>query len=301
MNKFIKLAISLALLVFLFNWLETGVVLESLKLLSLPTLFLLIVGYALGQIVSTYKWQLILRHTKIIKDFLRVLTAYFTGMFINSFGLGIVGGDLGRALIVANKSERVPAIATVVVDRIHGLLVLGLIGLIASLFVVGKVSSLVSVASLAFTLLAVLIWLLKPSVFYGLIPTRPKFFAKLRQALDYVPRDFLVLQKITIVSVVFHLLQIFLQYLLASSLGLSIPFLVLLATIPFINILTSLPISWNGLGVREVAYIYFLGSYINNEQATAFGLVWLVVVTANSAIGGLVALLTGQKDVLSDA
>lgn len=68
--------------------------------------------------------------------------------------------------------------------------------------------------------------------------------------------------------------------------------------IPFVNILGSLPISWQGLGVRETAYIFFLSSYLSNEQAVAFGAMWFLGVTVSSAIGGVVSALTGELKVL---
>jgi len=79
--------------------------------------------------------------------------------------------------------------------------------------------------------------------------------------------------------------------------GISIPFTTLLLVIPFVNIVCSLPISWNGLGVREKAYTYFLATapaIVSYEQAVAFGAIWLLAVTVSSALGGIVAISSGD-------
>ena len=77
--------------------------------------------------------------------------------------------------------------------------------------------------------------------------------------------------------------------------GITISFTTLLLVIPFVNIVCSLPISWNGLGVREKAYTYFLTTapaIVTYEQAVAFGAIWLLAVTVSSAIGGIVAMMS---------
>ena len=67
------------------------------------------------------------------------------------------------------------------------------------------------------------------------------------------------------------------------------------------NIASSLPISWQGLGIRENSYIFFLTAapaIVSKEQAVAFGALWLLAVTVSSAIGGIVALVSGDLRTL---
>jgi hypothetical protein len=99
--------------------------------------------------------------------------------------------------------------------------------------------------------------------------------------------------KISLLSIVFHLSQISLHAVMAAALGVSVPWPLLLVAVPFINILATLPVSWNGLGVRERAYVFFLvPSVLQAEHAVAFGAMWLLAVTVSSAIGGVVAVAT---------
>ena len=52
-----------------------------------------------------------------------------------------------------------------------------------------------------------------------------------------------------------------------------------------------MPISLNGVGLREGGYLYLLGLIgINSEKGIAFGLLLFLVVVADSLIGGLVFL-----------
>jgi hypothetical protein len=83
---------------------------------------------------------------------------------------------------------------------------------------------------------------------------------------------------------------------MAYGFGIHVPWQTLLNTIPVVvNILSTLPISWNGLGVRESGYVFFLRPLIlSHEQAIAFGAMWLLATTASSAIRGLISFLSPE-------
>jgi len=93
----------------------------------------------------------------------------------------------------------------------------------------------------------------------------------------------------------FHLFQLGLQGLIAAAVGLSIPFWYLLLFIPVVQILSTLPISFGGLGLREGGYIIFLTLWgIERDQALAFGLVWSAIVLGANLCGGLVLLTAAE-------
>jgi uncharacterized membrane protein YbhN (UPF0104 family) len=143
-------------------------------------------------------------------------------------------------------------------------------------------------------------WVIGPWLL-TLLPEKTKFAAKMRQVATIFPRDFKTLAIITGISIVFHCIQIALHSVMASAVGAQIPLSTLFVVIPLVNIASSLPISWNGLGVRETSYIFFLTSpppLVSPEQAAAFGAMWLLAVTVTSAVGGIVALATGDLKLL---
>ena len=65
---------------------------------------------------------------------------------------------------------------------------------------------------------------------------------------------------------------------------------------PLVAIVSALPISVAGLGVRESGYVYFLASVREYLRVTpkAFAAAWLAVVITASVIGGVVFLLSGE-------
>jgi uncharacterized membrane protein YbhN (UPF0104 family) len=135
-----------------------------------------------------------------------------------------------------------------------------------------------------------------------MLPQTNKIWIKLSQVAAIFPRDYKTLSIITAISIVFHCTQILLHAVMASAVGAEIPLATLFVVIPLVNIASSLPISWNGLGVRENSYIYFLTAapaLLSTEQAAAIGALWLLAVTVTSAIGGVVALATGDLKLLA--
>lgn len=268
--------------------------------LSIPisTAILVILGYAAGQVISAYKWWLISRSAGINVEFRSALRAYFIGAYANSFGLGLVGGDVTRALLlVGNAPQKTQSIASVVCDRAHGLAVLATIGLIFA-FCDGRnlISADLIYLTLAIPLGVLGFWILGPKFMLGLLPAQSKIREKFEQIVSVFPKDPRTVLNITALSIVFHFSQIALHWVMASGLNLSIPWLYLISSIPFVNILCSLPISWNGLGVRESAYVFFFSpDIISKEQALALGAIWLLAMTACSALGGIVGVLTKTK------
>lgn len=278
--------------------------LETLATISPITALVVIIGYTAGQILSSVKWWTIARAGGIDVPYTTALKALFIGMFVNCFGsgLGTVGGDVARGILISNGlPKKTEGIAAVVADRVHGLTVLSAIALSTSLFFdTGRVPGWILLCLLGLTLCFVLGWIVGP-VLLKTIPCSAAISAKMQQVASIFPRNARILVIITGMSVIFHCSQILLHAVMANAVGATIPLSTLFVVIPLVNIASSLPISWNGLGVRENSYIYFLTAapaLVSAEQAAAFGALWLLAVTTTSALGGIVALVTGDLKLL---
>jgi len=299
----IKLALSIAMVLLVARSVEWSELAATFRSIPLWTAALVIFGYTAGQLISSVKWWMIVRAGKIDVSYPNALKAYFIGMFVNCFGFGMVGGDVARGLLVAQgMPKKTEGLASVVIDRIHGLTVLSGIALLTSVVLGNQ-----HVPSHFLLLLVGLItgfvgfWLIGPWFLERWLLVRlPTFVpmriaAKLAEVAQVFPRKLSTLIPITILSILFHTLQITLHAAMAAGVGANIPWATLFVVIPFVNIASSLPISWNGLGVRENSYIFFLApAILSKEQALAFGALWLLAMTVASAIGGIVALCTGD-------
>lgn len=298
-KKIIKVLISIVIFATIISFVDFAKLYEHFKLIELKFYLLIILGYFIGQVLSAFKWSLILKESNINQSFRKVLESYFTGMFINSFALGIVGGDLARSLLVANKKNKTESFFTVVADRVHGLAILVFLGALSVIFFDTKLDPRF-IGLLIFLAISVLIfWFFGPKILLKIVNPENKFYNKIQATLKAFPHNPKVLLQISIISVIFHFIQISMHYIIGIALNIEIPLYILFATIPFVNILTSLPFSWNGLGVREAGYIFFLSFILTNEQCVLFGAIWLLAVSVNSLLGGVIAVLSGSMEFLN--
>ncbi len=276
----------------------------TLKQISPITAIIVILGYTVGQFMSSVKWWIIARSGGISVSYFSALKAYFIGMFVNCFGsgLGTVGGDVARGILLAHGvGRKTEGVAAVIADRIHGLTVLCVIALVTSqLFQSDRVPGWLLLSLLVLIAGFIAGWIIGPWLL-TLLPNETKFSTKMRQVAAIFPRDFKTLGLITCISIVFHCTQILLHGVMASAVHADIPLATLFVVIPLVNIASSLPIAWNGVGVRENSYMYFLTAapaLVSPEQAAAFGALWLLAVTVTSAIGGIFALVSGDLRLL---
>jgi len=93
-------------------------------------------------------------------------------------------------------------------------------------------------------------------------------------------------------SFVIHLIQAWMHAILGQAIGIDIPFSYCLILYPLVGTFAAIPISLNGIGLREGGYVVLLGVIgINSTQGVAFGLLLFSVVVLDSLIGGLAFLL----------
>lgn len=294
----IQVLISVLFVSLIYGTTDLAALLGVLKTITWTTAIAIAGLYLLGQIISAFKWRIIFQRVGISRSFGKTLIAYLLGMFVNTFGLGTIGGDVTRGVALRpKKGQRAAALGTVVADRIHGLVVLVLIGSVAIIVVrpevFGPFSVLLSWCCIALVLLG---WLVGPKFLTEIFPAKHRFGFAADQIARTFPLEWKPLVTITAISVLFHFVQIGIHLLLAGELSTPLTFAYLCATVPLINIVSSLPISVNGVGVREaMCVLLFVPIGVPQETAVAFGTIWIVVVTVVSAVGGFIAGLAATR------
>jgi uncharacterized protein (TIRG00374 family) len=304
----LKFSVSIALITFIYSSVNISELLLTFKSVSLSFYILISALYALGQLISAVKWNIFLKCASISSNPREVVRAYFVGMFVNTFGFGTIGGDVARALALnPKKGLRAASLATVVADRIHGLSTLLIIGSIAVLIVkpqaLGDWAAYLSFLTVVMVLLA---WVIGPRVLTKFFHAEHKFgaiAAFIQSAFVTKPKPIIVA---TLISFIFHLLQILIIYLICVALEANLSLSYLLATVPFVNAASALPISSNGIGVREYLYLlFFVPMGVDRETIVAISAIWLACSVAVSAIGGAIAsrsaLITKLEGYFSDS
>ena len=259
-----------------------------------------------AKMITAVRWALLAKALGFKDSLGQFFLYYLFGMFFNLFMPSTVGGDAVRVLyLFRDGRENVAdgwkaavgrALLSVAADRLTGGIVLVWIGAVALLaFPTYAMALPWPVRYSVWTIAAgsVLVWpllwfagsLLKSWRGLGWIETLQEYVT------PYRTNPYLVLQTIFI-SLIVHFLQTWIQILIGHSLNLNIPWSYCFIFFPLVDILSMLPLSVSGLGLREGGYYYFLGKLgIGAEQAVACGMLWFAVVLVNGLLGGLVFLV----------
>ena len=244
--------------------------------------------YIASQVMSAWRWQLLARLNSILGPFREYLAYYFVGVFTNLFVPGLVGGDAARALYLGRRHDRLAdAIASVVVDRGIGLLALFWFaaGCALTLRTVELPSRIVYV-TVTIGAAALAGWLTSPLLASLATRLGGRLARLVDPILPYLRRPAALVPAI-ILSLILQTSLAVCQYLLARGLGLEVPLATFMLCVPIANVFASLPITLNGLGVREAAYLVLFGyAGLAKPDTIALGLLWF----ASTMIGGLTGI-----------
>ncbi len=230
----------------------------------------ILIPFSLTPLFSVNRWKLFLRMVGINEKFFSLLKINFISMFEGMILPSTQGSDLLRIYHIEAKypQHRGKAGSTVLIERIFGLILLLLFSTAAISFAME--SSDVKSAALMIGLVASatfigLLVLYVPWIYnlYSRITTKYKFLnsviaycGKFHHSLHTFPYSKVWFSSIIFISG-FQLSTILSVHLLFLACGQDIPFLTNLALYPIISILSLLPITIGGFGVREGFFVYF--------------------------------------------
>lgn len=298
-----KIAFSVGLMAFLVSRVpldQVGDLLASASLKWLLAAWLLLVG---SNVLGSWQWARLLNAADIHVPFWKVCSYYHVGLFFNNFLPANIGGDIARIMDVSRyNTTRAAAFSTVLMDRIIGTVALAGLALVTTLplltryhFQMIYLFLLLFFAVSVGTLWAVLHPRLLPSIegvlaSVGLGFLKPRLEDVARRLAVYRGRRHLFAELIS-VAVLVQVSRVLVHVFVAQALGMSVPVLYFFLFVPLLAVIVSLPISLNGIGVREGAGIVIFG-LIGVSRAEGFTLQFAtyLVALAVSMLGGLVYL-----------
>ena len=302
----LRVAVSVALIYYLLQQVSLGEILAVLSRTLDHWLFLLI-ATALplgGCFIGVFRWRILLGGIGAQPGVLILLRALLVGTFFNQFLPSTIGGDAARSWWIKHSLGSVTQSLTVVaLDRLIGLVGFCAVGLVAAglrpslvrelpqfwivvvviAAIAGAVAALAhpAAAKVGRRLLSISVLEAargKAALVYGGL-------AALGRAWDRLIIAFLLSMALQFAIVVEY-------FMLSMALGMEVSLWAFSVLIPIVTLISLLPVSVNGIGLREAA-LAVLGAPFGITVGDAVAMAWLFVFVhwLYAIFGGIIYLI----------
>lgn len=257
--------------------------------------------HAFGLFASAYRWQILASAQGDEIPLSYLAKSYLVGTFFNNFLPTRFGGDIVRIWDGSRYSRSlVKSSAIVLVERFTGIIVLFLFAVIASLF---RLDMARQIPVVWVSLLIGLMGLGLIALFF--LPFFGRWLAGLpsRGALDKLKKKIILFRetilhyrtqkapflRATLWALMLQLNVILYYFLIGKALHLKIHLIDYFIFIPIVLLIQIIPITINGLGLREESYIEIFKFYgIHPETAFSFSVIDVAFVLIIGAVGGVI-------------
>ena len=262
-NVILRIGLSITLMVFLLRLIDRQ---DFMQLFTRMNAGLFIVGaslYLLAVILSAFRWQLVLRADGVNVRFRHLVEINLVGMMFTNFLPTAVGGDVARVYEYSQQSDQnTQAVSTVLVDRMFGLIsmvVMAVIALAVGFQYAGQPIVLIVVA--AIVIVIAIFWILffnkdfvRKFLWVFKLPLLGRFEAQARtmyQSINSLRSQKGLVISTIIVSTILQGIEVISVLFIARALNIGIAAVYFFIFLPLIWLVTMVPLSLNGLGIRE--------------------------------------------------
>jgi len=295
----IQSVVSVALLVLLFRSLDLAALRQLYATMPFWFYLLSLAVILGGQVLYAWRWRQVLSASGVPVGVGTAIRQYFIGVFLNNFFPSTVGGDMAKVYYLGREHGYRPIAASIVLDR---LLSLGLLAALATTmyWVAPDPSPQFAVTRAVVTLIAVCLLggLVLAARGTGGLPRRLAPFGSVAVGLAERAQRFrhdmaaaarqpkIVFQSAAVVSTYFFALTGIYRVFLSLDAGAHPAFLTLMTAVTTASLLSNIPVSINGLGLREQLHAILLQPLgVTREAAVAISLLTFAHLLVSSLVG----------------
>jgi len=299
-SRLVRAGISAILLFLLFSRLNLDELASTFSQV-VPSLVLIgVLLFIAASLFSVLKWRIILQAMDIHAPFFYLVSLFYIGFFFSNFLPTNFGGDVVKIFKLSqNTGKPVESASSVFIDRASSTFALLLIAIVPAVVELRMLGARLSAAILGLFALATLTIILGSNARLvrrlsqlPLLRSDPMGLRRHARSFYFSLHGFrhkkATLAAMMGISLGYQVIQIFSIYFLALSLGIQLSVIYYFIFIPVIMTVSMIPISLNGLGVREGAWVLlFSQAGVPSTEAFSMSILMLLVMTATSLIGGV--------------
>jgi hypothetical protein len=255
----------------------------------------------IGHLLCVFRWRMLMRPVMPAPSALNLLGIYCIGLFFNLAFPTVVGGDVVKMYYAGKPSRRfAQSFAATFLDRDAGMLAMMVIAVIASIAHPVRLAG-VPVLTIIYSAFAAFVVanfaIFAPGLHRLFVDGLRRFgLGRLAGKLDTLSG---VLQAIGKypgmlalslgISLVNQLLVISVTWLVAVGLHIRVAIPYFLVFVPTITLISMIPVSLNGMGLREYAFAaLFSGVGVDRESSVALGLISSAIIVLSAIPGGVI-------------
>jgi len=240
-----------------------------------------------------------------------VMRIFFVSTFVGTFLPASIGGDAVRAYSMTRLNVRGgDAVASVFMDRMLGvasILIMAAVGLLLARDLAGNRTIVLSLAVAAAACVATLVVIFSDSaarlaaVAIAMLPARLRSFgegllASVRRYSSYHGQ----LANVLLGSLAVQTLRIVQAYFLGRGLGITAPLGTYFAFVPVILLVMLLPVTFNGIGTSQAAFVWFFGRVgVAAPSAFALSVLFVALGVVGNLPGGVLYAMGARSSNVS--
>ena len=308
----LKISLSLALFAYVVAKVSPGNVWAVVRRADPDFLGAAAALFILSNLIGSWLWCRLLRAQSVQIPYRKAAAYYFVGLFFNNFLPSNIGGDIAR---ISDASKYAPNVSSVfsatLMDRLLGVVAISLLAVIAS------VASLDHVKLYAIYGGVVIVFLVSLGLFLSIfhrgvlkafewpfrvvgLRTVAATIGRLLDDLHGFRNERAALRAAFLATILVQISRIYVHYLVGVSLGVRLAAGYYFLFVPVLAALVSLPISMNGLGIREGAsVVLFQMAGLTREQAFTIPFVTYLMSVLISLLGGFIFVTRSPRRALA--
>ena len=299
----IRIIISAVILFLIFKQVDLGKIIQIVYRINKSYLFFVFLLTLLIYFIGFLRWKMLLIGLGLSLDSFLIFKAFCIGYFSNLFFPSTIGGDFIRSVDLSLRTQKPRlVVASVILDRLSGysaLVIIATLALVLGYRLITDIVVFFVLGIILVLLLGILAILFNNFLFFRAVKLL-RYFGKAGEILSklhYEIYNFRNQKKIIIKNIIYSLvIQLiipFLTYLISLALGTRINPVYFFILTPIIGVISALPISVAGLGLREASTMYFFTRVgVSGEVALAIALLSFFINFLLAVIGGSIYVLT---------
>jgi hypothetical protein len=287
---FIKITIGVTILFLFFHSIDISKLSIIIKNFGIKELLFICFLVVVRNIIASIRFKILLNKQNNI-PIKTIFIHYFIGAFYNNFLPSSLGGDAIRVLLLNKEGvSKTNSFLLIATERTIGFYALILIASF-SIFLwqlPKNWSALIFISFLGFTLFLGLLSFVK-------VKSKNSIFNKFGTFVSMIRNQPKTIMNCLILSLLFQIIGVYISYYISKTIDANGSIFHYMTIVPMVWVFTMLPISFGGLGLREISFTYLLSFIAVSAEEAAMISIGTYFTMIFSGVIGLLFLIKKLK------